>query len=64
MSGEEVREKINQNNKIIHEALKKFILTNDIKILLEENEKLKKLCPHEFVKGHCKYCNKQENNNG
>ena len=46
MNGEEIKERIDQNNKKIHEALKQFILTNDIKELLKENDKLRNLCKH------------------
>ena len=61
MNGEEIKERIDQNNKKIHEALKQFILTNDIKELLKENDKLRNLCKHQFINGCCRYCGKQEN---
>lgn len=60
MSGIEIYEKINANNKIIHEALRKFVLNEEIKKLLAENQSLKEICPHEFVNGVCKFCGTKE----
>lgn len=59
MTKEEIREKINSNYAIIQESLIKetFILNNTISDLLEENEELRKRCPHEFGEdGICFYC--------
>lgn len=60
MSGIEIYEKINANNKIIHEALRKFVLNGEIKKLLAENQSLKEICPHEFVNDVCKFCGTKE----
>lgn len=49
--------KIDENNKRINFLLNKFTLTNEIKELIFENEKLREECKnHEFVNGFCKYC--------
>lgn len=49
--------KIDENNKRINFLLNKFTLTNEIKELIFENEKLREKCKnHEFVNGFCKYC--------
>lgn len=57
MSGNEIRIKIDENNKVIREKLDTFILTDEIKKLLAENEELRKTCPHEFDNnGICIYC--------
>lgn len=56
MSGKDVRTKIDENNKIIRNKLDNFVLTNEIKELLAENEALRTQCPHEFVDGLCIYC--------
>lgn len=59
MTKEEIREKINSNYAIIQESLIKetFVLNKTISGLLEENEELRKRCPHEFGEdGTCIYC--------
>lgn len=56
MNGIEIRSKIDENNKIIQQLLNKFILNNDLKKLMDENEQLRKECPHNFVDGVCEYC--------
>lgn len=56
MNGPEIRAQIDINNKRIDEALNKFILTDEIKILMREKQKLIQACPHEFINGVCKYC--------
>lgn len=64
MSGPEIREKINQNKKKMADILRKFVLTNEIKQYLNENEELRRICPHNFEKGICIYCDmKEEENN-
>lgn len=62
MTNLEIKEKIDNNNKLI-EALSepdRFVLNKAIKDLLEENEKLQKQCTHNFVDGICEYCYVQE----
>lgn len=57
MNGPEIREKINDNNNKIRVLLDKFILTDEIKVLIADNERLREECKnHEFVNGFCKYC--------
>lgn len=56
MSGPEIREKINSNNKRVGFLLNKFVLTDEINQILKENERLRYACPHEFEDGFCKYC--------
>ena len=57
MSGNEIRIKIDENNKVIREKLDTFILTDEIKKMLAENDELRKICPHEFdTNGVCIYC--------
>lgn len=63
MNGNEIREKINSNNLLIHEKINKFIFDKEITNLIEENNKLRKLCNHQFnTDGFCIYCdaNKEE----
>ena len=63
MSGIEVYKKINENNKRLKELLNKFVFTNEIKSIIKENNDLKKVCPHEYINGICKYCYSKEHNN-
>lgn len=57
MNGPEIHDRIEANNKKIHAALNKFILTDEINSLMRENEELRFLCPHNFKNGFCEYCN-------
>lgn len=63
MNGEQIRNKIEHNNKLIEEFMTPnfFTLNNTVKDLLLENEKLQAQCPHEFEDGYCIYCYKEEN---
>lgn len=58
MTGEEIKERINFNNSCIEAELDPavFIFQKDVAKLLEENEKLREQCPHEFENGVCIYC--------
>lgn len=56
MNGNEIRQKIDENNEKIRMKLDSFVLTDEIKKLLAENDMLRRECPHEFVDGICKYC--------
>lgn len=58
----EIKEKIDQNNKLIKEALSPniFTLNRTVKALLDENKKLQDQCTHNFVDGYCEYCYKQQ----
>ena len=58
----EIKEKIDQNNKVI-EALfspNVFTLNNTVAALLAENEQLQLQCKHNFVDGYCEFCYKEE----
>lgn len=61
-SPEYIKEKINENNKIIELLLtpNQFTLNNTIAKLLKENSDLQKHCKHQFVNGYCIYCCKEE----
>ena len=57
MSGPEIREQIDRNNKKIQAALNKFVLTDEINQLMKENANLRAECPHKYsTNGFCIYC--------
>lgn len=58
MTNEEIRAKIDSNNKEIEEAMStvRFTLDKRINALLEENFNLRQQCKHEFKDGYCIYC--------
>lgn len=62
MNNFEIKQRIDQNNKVIQELLtpSSFVLNNTISELLKENEELQKQCKHEFEDGYCIYCYKEE----
>jgi hypothetical protein len=62
MNKEQIREKILFNNKKIEELLDPsvFILQPEVQQLMEDNEYLRTICPHEFENGVCKICGKAE----
>lgn len=62
MTKEEIHEKVLFNNQKIQELLDPsvFILQPEVQVLMEDNEYLKTICPHEFVNGVCKICGKVE----
>lgn len=62
MSGEEIRQKIIENNKIIEQSLSPtFVLNRAAQQAMEENKKLQNICPHEFDElGYCIYCDKEK----
>jgi len=62
MDREEIRRKILFNNKKIEATLNPsiFVLQEEIERLIEENEYLRSICPHEFVNGECIICGKPE----
>ena len=62
MNGQEIRERIDLNNRKIQTALNKFILTDEINRLMKENAELRFICKHEFVNGACKFCDTPEEN--
>ena len=56
MDGFEIRKRIDKNNAAIQRALNKFILTDEINKLMEENAEMREHCPHEFVGSFCRFC--------
>ena len=62
MSGEEIRAKIIETNKIIEQSLSPtFVLNKAAKMALEENKHLRNICPHEYDElGFCIYCDKEK----
>lgn len=58
MTGEEIKEKINFNNKKIQSLLDPsiFIYQPEVQKYLEENEYLRNMCKHSFKDGVCIYC--------
>lgn len=59
MTGEEIKARLEENNKKIEEILKAdtFILNHDIVNLMAINDELREACPHEYnSNGICKYC--------
>ena len=56
MSGNEIRERIDNNNAWIRKALDKFVLTDEIQKLMKDNDNLRKQCKHHFIDGVCEYC--------
>ena len=63
MDGQEIKERIDKNNARIDELLdlSKFTLNKEIRDLLQDNQKLRKQCPHEYDdKGRCIYCDMTE----
>ena len=63
MLGIDIKNKIDENNKIIESLITPniFTLNNTVSQLLSENERLQKQCRHEFRDGYCIYCYKEEN---
>lgn len=62
MTGNEIKQKIEENNRKIEFLLtpSMFTLNNEVSILLKENENLQKSCDHSFENGFCIYCYKGE----
>ncbi len=58
MEGQEIKELINFNNKKIEQLLDPttFVLQPEVQQLLDENQKLRTICPHIFTQGVCMYC--------
>lgn len=59
MSGPEIKERIEFNNRVIEEASHStFTLNKQAHAAMQENKELQKKCPHEFNElGYCIYCN-------
>ena len=56
MSGNEIRARIDENNKRIRHAMDKFVLTDEINMIMKENDELRAKCKHNFIDGICEYC--------
>lgn len=62
MSGTEVNKKIIENLQIIEEEASTglFTLSKRAQKAVEDNRRLRDICPHEFDEtGHCIYCDKE-----
>ena len=58
MNGQEIKERIKRNDELI-ENLKPttFVLNKEIQEALEENRRLRSICPHDYgLEGFCIYC--------
>lgn len=62
MRGIDIKQRIDNNNKIIQEMMSPniFTLNNTVSALLRENDELQKKCTHEYEDGYCIYCYKEE----
>ena len=60
MNGIEIRQKIDENNEKIRKALDRFVLTDEIQLLMKVNDGLRAKCEHHFVNGTCEYCDSFE----
>ena len=58
----EIQIRIKKNNELIEHYLNpsQFVLNNEVRKLLKENEELQKQCPHQFVDGYCVFCLMEE----
>lgn len=62
MNGTEVNKKIIANLQIIEEEAKTglFTLSKRAQAAIEDNKRLRGICPHEFDEtGHCIFCDKE-----
>lgn len=65
MNGSEIKQRIDNNNRMIQDILNPNLFTLDTTIheLLKENERLQADCKHEFKDGICVYCYKEADTN-
>lgn len=58
MTGPEIKEKIEENNKAIEQSFTPefFTLNRAVEKLLNENSELRQQCPHKFENGVCRWC--------
>ena len=58
MTNLEIKDAIDNNNRLIQEALDptEFVLNETIRDLMKANLELQKQCTHEVENGVCKYC--------
>lgn len=65
MNGPEIKERLELNNKRLETLLRTFVLTDEVKNILKENEELKNICPHNYSEGICIFCGSlEEEENG
>lgn len=65
MTNEQIAAIINKNNARLEELLTpgQFVLNKEIRVLLKENEMLRKECTHKFdADGYCIYCGSEAKN--
>ncbi len=64
MTGIDIKNKIDENNKVIENILSPnvFTLNNTVSQLLEENKRLQRQCRHKFEGKYCIYCYKEDEN--
>lgn len=60
MSGDEIRARIDFNNKILEKPSTTFVLDKEKLNAINENIKLRTLCLHKFVDGKCVFCDVEE----
>lgn len=61
MNGQEIRKKIDENNKRIDELMTSFVLTKELRELMVKNALLRAECVHEYGEnGICIYCDHKE----
>lgn len=60
MSQDEIKMKVDEIDNKIAEAVRTFILSPELKDLMEEKAALRAQCVHEFENGKCIYCGKEE----
>ena len=60
----EIREKVNQINTALDQAVSQFILNDTaIQKLHEELNDIQTQCSHNFIDGHCIYCDVEDKKN-
>lgn len=62
MSGQEIRKKIDENNRLIESEVSPavFVLNKKVSIAVAENQQLRAMCKHEFHDGRCIFCDTPE----
>lgn len=64
MTKDELKQKVDANNKVIEEFATPSFFTLNKKVMnaISENFYLRSICDHEFENGFCKYCYLEDNN--
>lgn len=62
MSGQEIRQKIDENNRLIESEVSPaiFVLNKKVSFAIAENQQLRAQCAHKFHNGFCVYCDTPE----